>query len=153
MVQGGTKVNMIPDRCTLQIDCRLGKEDSPEQMEDRVRSILRKIGERSGCQISHEILTSCPAGWCERTLFRVRQMQKTAEKYGSNYGKLSIFPASCEAGILSEKCKVPAVILGPGSITQAHTANEYISLEQLKAGARIYMELFENFLKGGEKNV
>ena len=39
------------------------------------------------------------------------------------------------------KAGIPTVICGPGSIDQAHTPDEYISLEQLDMGYKTYKEL------------
>ncbi|MFP3951651.1 MAG: M20/M25/M40 family metallo-hydrolase [Candidatus Bathyarchaeia archaeon] len=36
---------------------------------------------------------------------------------------------------------IPTIVCGPGSISQAHTANEYITLEQLEWGVRTFKEL------------
>jgi hypothetical protein len=36
---------------------------------------------------------------------------------------------------------IPAVVLGPGSIEQAHADNEWISLEQLNTAVKVYLEL------------
>jgi acetylornithine deacetylase/succinyl-diaminopimelate desuccinylase-like protein len=51
-------------------------------------------------------------------------------------------PWFCDAAIFAEK-GMPSVALGPGSIAQAHTANEWISVTDLNAGA----DFFESFLK------
>ena len=36
---------------------------------------------------------------------------------------------------------IPAVIFGPGSISQAHTEDEFVEIEQLKKAARVYSTL------------
>jgi acetylornithine deacetylase len=36
---------------------------------------------------------------------------------------------------------IPAVIFGPGSISQAHTEDEFVEIEQLKKAARVYTAL------------
>jgi acetylornithine deacetylase/succinyl-diaminopimelate desuccinylase len=41
---------------------------------------------------------------------------------------------------------IPTVILGPGSLTVAHTADEWVDVGELVAGARIYARLFVGFL-------
>jgi succinyl-diaminopimelate desuccinylase len=38
------------------------------------------------------------------------------------------------------------VILGPGSITVAHTADEWVAVDELAAAARAYARLFVGFL-------
>jgi len=39
-----------------------------------------------------------------------------------------------EAGLFKERAGIPTVVCGPGSIDQAHKPNEFITLEQVKAG-------------------
>ena len=51
-------------------------------------------------------------------------------------------PWFCDAAIFAEK-GMPSVALGPGSIAQAHTADEWISVQDLEEGA----QFFEKFLR------
>ncbi len=44
-----------------------------------------------------------------------------------------------------EALGVPTVVLGPGSIQQAHQANEWLSLEQFDQGHKVYRSLLEHF--------
>ena len=41
---------------------------------------------------------------------------------------------------------IAAVIFGPGSLTVAHTANEWIDVQELVEGARIYARIFADVL-------
>ena len=51
-------------------------------------------------------------------------------------------PWFCDAAVFAAK-GMPAVALGPGSIAQAHTADEFISVSDLEEGAAF----FEKFLR------
>ena len=42
------------------------------------------------------------------------------------------------------------MILGPGSLTVAHTADEWVDVDELVAAARIYARVFVRFLGGNE---
>jgi acetylornithine deacetylase len=53
---------------------------------------------------------------------------RTAARYGTNAG---VFMA---AGL-------PSVVFGPGSITQAHTADEWIDLDEVERAAEILAAL------------
>ena len=57
-----------------------------------------------------------------------------------------VFGASCEAGLLQKNLNAPAVILGPGSLRQAHVTDEYITLNQLEEGAYLYTRIFEKLM-------
>ena len=56
--------------------------------------------------------------------------------------EVSVFTATCEAGMLSEKTGAPSVIFGPGDIAQAHQDNEFCSLESLEKAARVFFVFF-----------
>jgi acetylornithine deacetylase len=51
--------------------------------------------------------------------------------------RLGGFPGGCAAGICLER-GTPAVILGPGSLAQAHSADEWVDVDQVTTAARIY---------------
>jgi acetylornithine deacetylase len=40
---------------------------------------------------------------------------------------------------------VPTVVFGPGSIAQAHTADEWIALDQVEKAAEIYYRFVKSF--------
>ena len=50
------------------------------------------------------------------------------------------FPAATIAQTLIQM-NIPAVICGPGSIAQVHTADEWVEIDQLVQAARIYAAL------------
>ena len=43
----------------------------------------------------------------------------------------------------------PAVCFGPGSIAQAHSADEWIAVDEIEACARILEDFGREFLSGG----
>jgi acetylornithine deacetylase/succinyl-diaminopimelate desuccinylase-like protein len=51
-------------------------------------------------------------------------------------------PWFCDAALLAA-AGTPAVALGPGSMEQAHTADEWISLADLEAGVEFFKTLFQ----------
>jgi acetylornithine deacetylase len=40
---------------------------------------------------------------------------------------------------------IPSIILGPGSIEQAHTADEYVELEEVEKAFVVYRNLMKSF--------
>jgi acetylornithine deacetylase/succinyl-diaminopimelate desuccinylase-like protein len=49
-------------------------------------------------------------------------------------------PWFCDAAFLSDIAQVPAIALGPGSIAQAHTKDEWIEIAELEKGATFWMK-------------
>jgi acetylornithine deacetylase/succinyl-diaminopimelate desuccinylase-like protein len=44
---------------------------------------------------------------------------------------------------------IPSICIGPGSIDQAHTADEFIDIEQLEEGARFFSRFVKDVTEGG----
>ncbi len=44
---------------------------------------------------------------------------------------------------------IPTVILGPGSLAQAHTVDESIAIAELEQAVRIYRRIVLEWLSGG----
>ena len=49
----------------------------------------------------------------------------------------------CDAAVLSAG-GIPSVVFGPGDIAQAHTADEWIELEQLERARRLLVEFLHS---------
>jgi acetylornithine deacetylase/succinyl-diaminopimelate desuccinylase len=56
------------------------------------------------------------------------------------------FTGITDARFYINDARIPAVILGPGSLSVAHAADEWIDLNELVTGARIYARMFASFL-------
>jgi len=133
-IRGGTGVNLVPDLVVLEIDRRLVPGESPGDARDEV--IRRVAAAAPGARIDHEDPFVESAGLPEavddgllESLERAGracgiECRRTAARYGTN---ASIFAT---AG-------VPSVVFGPGSIAQAHTADEWIELDEVDEAARI----------------
>ena len=133
-IRGGAGVNLVPDGVVLEIDRRLLPGESPRAARDEI--IARIAAACGGTRIDHdppfiESLglpdgTGAPsaAPWVHRLVTASRrhgfEAATTAARYGTN---ASVYAA---AG-------VPSIVWGPGSIAQAHTADEWIDLAQLDA--------------------
>jgi acetylornithine deacetylase/succinyl-diaminopimelate desuccinylase family protein len=133
-IRGGTGVNLVPDLVVLEIDRRIVPGESPGEARDEV---IRRIATAApGARIEHEPpfvesagLPEADAAACAKAIeaaagARGVETRRTAARYGTN---ASIFAA---AG-------VPSVVFGPGSIAQAHTADEWIDLDEVDQAADI----------------
>ncbi len=124
-IRGGSKTNIVPDHCEATIDIRVVPGEEPE----RIMALIRDAA--PGVEVSH--LGSKPL---------------YTDPAHPLIGKLSSLGASpvgapwfCDAAVFAHK-GMPAVALGPGSIAQAHTADEWIAVRDLEEGA----DFFEKFL-------
>ncbi len=140
-IQGGSKVNVVPDKAVVRIDRRLVFGEDRLSCAGQLVQILEKIQEKSGCDCLLEVTTYCPPGKTDVREPALRAISNLLEEKGIDNTPRA-FEASCEAGMLQEKLGCPVVIWGPGSMGQAHKIDEFIELEQLYMGAELYIELF-----------
>jgi len=141
-IRGGAGVNLVPDLTVLEVERRVLPGESPQ--EARAEAIARIAAACGGAVIEHDepFLESAgladatgdtkAAPWVERLGATARacgaSAATTAARYGTN---ASVFTA---AG-------VPSVVFGPGSIAQAHTADEWIDLAEVGTAAEILAAL------------
>ncbi len=130
IINGGSKVNIVPDACEVLVDCRT----TPAQNRDGfIDELLAEI--RSVCpDIEASYVQSLPL--CTDPAHPLIQLM---EKLGA---KPAGAPWFCDAAIFAA-AGIPAVASGPGSIAQAHIADEFISVVDLEGGVEFYRQFLE----------
>jgi acetylornithine deacetylase len=91
-----------------------------------------------------EVLTSYPGLSTQVDAAVVSQVQSLLNDSESTQ-KISF---GSEAGLFAGELGIPAVVCGPGSIQQAHRANEYVSEEQLDRCMRFMSKLTDSLVDG-----
>ena len=121
-IQGGTRHNVIPDRCTCVVDIRLTPAYTPAE-------IVALVGERvSGeVRVRSDRLAPVETALHEPVVRAVLRARPDAVPYGS--------PTLSDWVFLRG---IPTVKIGPGDSLRSHTADEYITVDELEAGAAFY---------------
>lgn len=136
LMEGGFKANIIPDQAKLTINFRLiPVHKEPEVSKGWFTSIIERLArndpEFKAELTSHRASSPLDVSLDSEIVTILKDILGT-EPVGAPYYTEAVSYTS--AGI-------PAIICGPGSIDQAHTPDEYISLEQLGFGYKTYKEL------------
>ncbi len=126
VIAGGSKVNIVPDGCELRVDFRTIPGQSLDGVFERLRAMRPEL--------DIEIFQSAP-------MFTPREhpLISTLESLGAECVGAPWF---CDGAMFAER-GMPAVAIGPGSIEQAHTEDEFLAVADLEAGAAF----FERFLR------
>jgi len=127
MIRGGTRSNIVPDSCTLRVDIRT----TPGlQKHGGALVLLRDFIARHDAAAAVTIAADAqPLGTDPEHPLVHRLVSCGAALTGA--------PWFCDAAFLAAH-GTPAVAIGPGSIAQAHTKNEFIRIEDLKNGAAFF---------------
>lgn len=125
-VRGGSKTNIVPDLCEAAIDIRTIPGQNMQPLLDKL--VAQFPGLEISAKKSEPLLTDAAHP----------MVRKLASCGAPPVGA----PWFCDGAIFAA-AGMPAVALGPGSIAQAHTADEFISIADLERGS----QFFQSFLK------
>lgn len=138
-IQGGNQVNIIPDRCEIQVDRRMIPGEEAHRLTARLRERLETLhAQDSRFRFELEEYEHYPA--FEQDLdhpFAIRFHNVLQKLHGE--AKIDAAPWCANAGFFKQ-AGIPCLIFGPGSIRRAHTAEEYVELAQVEAAAKILAE-------------
>jgi acetylornithine deacetylase/succinyl-diaminopimelate desuccinylase-like protein len=129
-IRGGTKFNIVPDHAEAVLDLRLLPSQWKAGQAAEVFTVMRE---------------ACPGLEVARLGGSEALDTDPSHPLIANLAAAGATPAGaawfCDAAIFSAR-GIPAVAVGPGSIAQAHTEDEYIEVAALEAG----VEYFKRFL-------
>lgn len=129
-IRGGTKFNIVPDHAEAVVDLRLLPAQWKDRRAEDVFEVMR--GACPGLEVSRIAGSAALDTDPSHPL-----VTKLVEAGGRPAGAAWF----CDAAIFSSR-GVPAVAVGPGSISQAHTEDEFIAVDDLEAG----VDFFKRFL-------
>jgi len=140
VIHGGVQVNVIPERCEIELDRRVVPGEDNRTVLPAVEEVLEELRRvHPDLEVEQqEAYLDPPLDPAGGEAFAARVGQVLAglglanEPAGVYYGT--------DASQFSE-IGIPAVVIGPGSIEQAHTKDEWLSLEQLNRGIDVYLGL------------
>lgn len=145
LIEGGTQINFVPERCEIKIDRRLLPGESAESALAQCDAVLTEVGKRyPAVQVEMEApLLSDEAMETDPTSPVVETASRVLEQLGLNGEPVGV-PFGCDGSKLS-RAGIPTIIFGPGSIEQAHTANEFIELAQVSQSVDFYQKFILEF--------
>ncbi len=137
VIKGGTISSSVPDYCELEVDRRVLVGESNETVTEEYRQVLDALS-KTIPDFEYELGSPTIDNAALDTPVESIIVSSIADAYKAilnNPADVGAFTAATDA----PNFLCPAVICGPGSINQAHTLDEYVSIDELSAAARIYL--------------
>jgi len=137
VVNGGTALNIVPDSCWFEFEFRNIAADDAGALVDEVRTYARTLE-----PAMKAIAPQAGFTFEEKSAFPGLETPASADLVGftkelmgaSDHAKVAY---GTEAGLFAA-AGIPSVVIGPGSIDQAHKADEFVAESELaKCGAFI----------------
>ncbi|MBN1294970.1 MAG: ArgE/DapE family deacylase [Candidatus Latescibacteria bacterium] len=147
-IEGGLYLAAIPDSCRVCLDSRLIPDTPPELVQKQVDELMERLNREHGINISE---VPEPKNWrAKGGKERAESISpgdpltlRVADAYRHILGTeptISGCPGVTMAMVII-RMGIPAIICGPGAVAQAHTADEYIKVDQLPKATRLYTAL------------
>ena len=130
VIRGGTKCNVVPDVCVLEVDVRT--VPGMEKFSSELEAILQKVAPTTELLVKKQS-ASLETDLAHPIIDRLRRYN--CQPTGA--------PWFCDAAVFAA-AGIPSIAIGPGSISQAHTADEWIEIAELERGAEIFRQFLED---------
>jgi acetylornithine deacetylase len=132
MIQGGNATNIIPADCEFTFEFRHLPEMKPNIIIDKINAYAQHVlspqmqHEQSSTSIKIDRIAVAPSFESAEDA-EINKLVRTI----SGETEIRKVAYATEAGLF-QQAHIPTIVCGPGNIEQAHRANEFVTIEQLK---------------------
>jgi len=148
MINGGNKVNIIPERCELAVDRRMIPGETQETVIEELARVIESIAaEENELQIETRVNPN------HFDPFLISQdepvVQATIEAFQQVMGRkpeITGKTGCTDASHLFKMAGIPTVLFGPGSERLCHVADEYVDIEDVVLATEIFVSTFGKLL-------
>lgn len=150
IAKGGIANNIVPDRCEVEFEFRGIAADDPRAICEAVMTDARATIEPRmqaidpACGIAFESILDYPA----LETPAASDIALLGQRLSGNAGTSKV-SFGTEAGLFDAMAGIPSIVIGPGSITQAHKPDEWVAVSELQAASRFVARLIEHCRRGG----
>lgn len=134
IIEGGSQVNFVPEKCVITLDRRMLPGETAESVLEEYGGTLRGFPDNEvvihPAMLSDEAMETpadSPVVLCASSVLAA--MNLDPEPAGVPFG--------CDCTKLS-RAGIPSLIFGPGSIDQAHTAEEFVDIDHVELAFDFY---------------
>jgi acetylornithine deacetylase/succinyl-diaminopimelate desuccinylase family protein len=147
-VHGGTKENIIPDRCELVLDRRMIPGETNETVLAELKEVADPILQtEKDLRIEWKMR---PVYWDPYLISESEPVaQATIDSAREVLGEKPAIGgkgACTDASYLFHLGKIPTVLYGPGDETLSHKPDECVPIRNLLAGTEVYLSVFKKLL-------
>jgi succinyl-diaminopimelate desuccinylase len=137
MINGGTKLNIVPDRCTLGIDRRMLPVDNVEEATEQIRQTIASVM-AEGAGFDLRVIKAWPPVMMEEGHILVRTMIKAFKELQGYQPPIRAKAGATDASFVKGMAGIPFVLYGPGPSAICHMADEYVELDEIVKAAHMY---------------
>lgn len=141
-VQGGSVVNLVPDRCTVQVDVRTIPGLDHSVLLDRFQDLLDDVGgELPDFKGELHLTGDYPAVGTDPDAPLVQISGRVMNEVRGGMPRIGAVSYFSDGSILQPPTGVPTLLCGPGDPNLAHQTDERLRVEDLKRAAIFFSRL------------
>ncbi|MDG2221224.1 MAG: M20 family metallopeptidase [Rubripirellula sp.] len=141
VIRGGVQINLVPAKCEIEVDRRLLPGETPDDVLQHYHKLIESLNLGQAEAVIHPpLLTDVPLE-TETKSPPVIAMQSVLK--GLDLDPDPIGVPFCSDASKFGQIGIPAMIFGPGSIDQAHSAEEWVPCDQVE----LAVEIIEQFCR------
>ena len=156
LIKGGTQPSTVAGECILQLDRRWIPGENFKEVVQEYQQIIDELSAEDPkfkadikvMEISymddkyvHEAMDTDP----DEPVVKIAE--KAIEEITGEKAVMRSFTAWTDGGLINYYGKVPTIVLGPGELEYAHSANEHIKVSSLVTAVLIYASIACDYCK------
>ncbi len=146
-IQGGTKINVVPDRCEIEVDRRMLPGEKKEEVLGEMKEILDSLQSQDPLfQYRMEEIDFAEPSEVDPEEEIVRVGVEAIQEVVGKKPPLRAFSGFTDSRFYINQCHIPTLVFGPGDTNQIHTTDESVEVEALVHAAHIYGLILINYL-------
>jgi succinyl-diaminopimelate desuccinylase len=148
MIEGGNKVNVVPDVCEITIDMRTVPNQDHQAIVAALETLANEVARdfHPDLRVEVEVQEDVNSLETDRGEPLVEAMVSSVRAMRGHEPVVGGVTYGTDAAYLGPGFNIPMVICGPGSQGMAHQPDECVEVEQLVQAATIYSDLAHRLL-------
>jgi acetylornithine deacetylase/succinyl-diaminopimelate desuccinylase-like protein len=146
-IQGGTKVNVVPDGCEIEVDRRMLPGEKKEEVLREIKKILDSLQSQDPLfQYRMEEIDFAEPSEVDPEEEIVKMGVEAIQNVMGKKPMLRGFSGFTDSRFYTNQYHIPTLIFGPGGVDQSHTTDESVEVDALVHAAHIYAMILMDFL-------
>jgi acetylornithine deacetylase/succinyl-diaminopimelate desuccinylase-like protein len=141
MISGGIAPNVVPDHCAVWFDRRLAPGEDPAGALAEIDLVLDQLRSAGDVLRRDDPIVSLRGVETPEDHPLVRMTERAVRSVTGQDRSSTGVTYSTDACYLGGQGGMPCIVLGPGSIDQAHTVDEWVDLDEVAQAVDVYTQL------------
>ncbi len=146
-IQGGTKINVVPDRCEIEVDRRMLPGEKKEEVLREMKATLDSLCSQDPfLQYRMEEIDFAEPSEVDSEEEIVAIAVDAIQEVTGRKPALRGFSGFTDSRFYINHCHIPTLVFGPGAVDQSHTTDESVEVDALLQATRIYGRILLHYL-------